>query len=185
VALLGRTAGIEPSFVGELAREGVHVHLHGVARTPAGREWIAEARQLAGARLHEEGPVGPADWVAHLSGYEGGLLHRFRSGNGGDVRLASWDDLNQPARVSTLLAVGVPLLQAASPGAAVHVQDLVRDTGAGLLYEDAAELAARLRQEAVTGAARAAAMAARPAFAFEHHAERVVGLFRAVAASPN
>jgi hypothetical protein len=183
LALLGRPAGADPAFLGELAAAGVELHAHGVARSPLGRAWLAEAQRATGGGLVEHPAVGPEDWVGVLSRYDGGLLHRFRSENGGDVRRATWDDLNVPARVPTLLAAGVPLVQQASPGAAVHTQDLIRATGAGLLHDAAEDLAAALREEAATGAARARALAVRGDFAFEAHAGRLSAFLRAVAAT--
>jgi hypothetical protein len=83
--------------------------------------------------------------------------------------------------VPTLLAGGVALLQAASPGAAVHMQDVVAATGAGVLYRQADELAAALASEVETGAAGRRAWAVRDAFTFDHHVEKLERLLRAAA----
>ena len=173
LALLGRPVGADPEHLGALAASGVELHAHGVSRTPAATGWLRAVRETAGPRLHVHPAVAPRDWARVLSRYDGGLLHRFRSGNGGDLRLARWEDLNLPARIPTLLAGGVPLVQAASPGSLVQTQELVRRSGAGLLYEDAGELAAALREEARTGAARRRALALRDRFSFDHHAGRL------------
>jgi len=180
VVLLGRPVGIEPRHVRALARAGVHVHVHGLAATAANRAWLAAA---AGERLHVHGAVDPADWTRVLARYDGGLLHRARSHNGGDLRRASWDDLNQPARVPTLLAAGVPLLQIASPGSTVHMQDLIAELGLGTTYRDEEDLAAWLHDEPAVRAARERAFAVRGRFTFEHHVDRLVGFLRRAAAS--
>ena len=180
VVLLGRPVGVEPRHVHALTSAGVHVHVHGLAATPANHAWLAAA---AGERLHVHGAVGPADWTRVLSRYDGGLLHRVRSHNGGDLRRAAWDDLNQPARVPTLLAAGVPLLQIASPGSTVHMQELIAELGLGTTYQDEEDLAAWLRDEPAVRAACERALAVRGRFTFEHHVDRLVGFLRRAAAS--
>jgi hypothetical protein len=183
LALIGRPAGFAPADVAALAALGLHVHLHGLAATPANRSWLAEVERAARGRVHVHPAVGPEDWVRVLSRYDGGLLHRFRSANGGDVRLATWDDLNQPARIPTLLAAGVPLLQRGNPGSAVHVEALVRRTDAGCVYRDDEELTAWLATPAGVAAARARALAVRHDFTFEAHVDRLVAFLRRAASS--
>jgi hypothetical protein len=180
VVLLGRPVGVEPGHVHALARAGVHVHVHGLAATPADRAWLAA---VVGERVHVHGTVGPEDWTRVLSRYDGGLLHRMRSDNGGDLRRASWSDLNQPARVATLLTAGVPLLQIASPRSAVHMQDLIEELGIGTTYRDEEQLAGWLGDERAVRAARERVLAVRAEFTFEHHVDRLVSFLRRAAAS--
>ncbi len=177
VALLGRPVGLEPEDLAALAHAGVHTHLHGV---PAA--FAEAAAALAPGRVHVEEPVAPDAWVARLSGYDAGWLHRRPAANGGDLRAATWDDLNLPARLPTLLAAGLPPVQQASaPGSVAAAEALLRDLGAGLVFDDLAELPALLAREARTGVLGDRAWAVREQVTFDRHADRLLDLMRAVA----
>jgi hypothetical protein len=115
-----------------------------------------------------------------LSRYDAAWLHRFDSANGGDVRRATWDDLNSPARLPVALAAGLPLLQQANPGSLVSVERVLRRDGTGLLYRDADEVADLLEEELRTRRAAGAALAVREQHTFDAHADRLVELFDSV-----
>ncbi len=190
--VVGRPHGLDGDWLVELARRGVHTHLHGqvVAPGPTGawRAWWDEAVAAAPGHLHLHPAVGPEDWVGVLSRYDAGWLHRFSSDNGGDLRRATWDDLNSPARLPVLLAAGLPALQQANPGSAVAVERILRGCGAGLLYGaardggGAEEVAALLHGEVASPAAGPAAWVAREDHVFDAHADRLVQVLRGAAA---
>jgi hypothetical protein len=172
-----------------LARRGVHVHLYGQVRAPgpkgAWTSWLAGARAAVPGFVHVHPPVGPESWVRELSRYDAGWLHRFASANGGDLRLATWDDLNSPARLPVCLAAGLPLLQPANPGSAVSVERVLRAEGTGLFYglgdDGADQVAEVLTGELAHRRGHAAALAVRERHTFDAHADRVDALFRTVA----
>ncbi|WP_369258689.1 glycosyltransferase family 2 protein [Geodermatophilus amargosae] len=184
-AVVGRPAGLDLDWVLALADRGVHTHLHGQVRAPGATGswtgWLDEALARAPGFVHVHPAVGPEDWVRELSRYDAGWLHRFDAVNGGDLRRATWDDLNSPARLPVLLAAGLPLLQQANPGSVVSVERVLREDGTGLLYRSADDVAAVLAGEVATRAGHAAAMAARERHVFDAHADRLVDLFRSVA----
>jgi glycosyltransferase involved in cell wall biosynthesis len=186
VACVGRPLGLDAAFLTALARSGVHVHVHGLVDAPgpaaAWRREFDAARHAAPGYVHEHPAVPPHRWVEELSRYDAGLLHRTTSTNGGDLRVATWDDLNLPARLSTYAAAGLPFVARGLDGHRVAVQEAIRRTGAGILYSDAADLARRLHDEVATGAARTSLDAIRPTFTFDHHAPRLEALLREVAA---
>jgi hypothetical protein len=126
--------------------------------------------------------VGPEDWVRELSQYDAGWLHRFTSDNCGDLRRATWDDLNSPARLPVLMAAGVPPLQQANPGSRVATERILRDCGAGICYDGLDDLVDRLRAEVASGASAATTWAARGQFTYDAHADRLVDVYRAAAA---
>ncbi|SDD54152.1 Glycosyl transferase family 2 [Geodermatophilus telluris] len=183
-AVVGRPAGLDLDWVLALAERGVHTHLHGQVRAPgptgSWTGWLDEALARAPGFVHVHPAVGPEDWVRELSRYDAGWLHRFDSANGGDLRRASWDDLNSPARLPVLLAAGLPLLQQANPGALVSVERVLRQDGTGLFYRCADDVAAVLQEEVATRAGHAAAVAAREGHVFDAHADRLVDLFRSI-----
>jgi hypothetical protein len=184
-AVVGRPSGLDAAWVLDLARRGVHTHLYGQVRAPgpkgAWTGWLDEALATAPGHVHLHPAVGPEDWVAELSRYDAGWLHRFTSDNGGDLRRASWDDLNSPARLPVLLAAGLPLLQQANPSSTVSVERVLRRDGTGLTYRSAEEVAAVLAEELETRQGAAAALAVRAEHTFDAHADRLVELFASVA----
>jgi glycosyltransferase involved in cell wall biosynthesis len=183
--VLGRPAGLDASWVVDLARRGVHIHLHGQVRAPGPKGswtgWLDEARAAAPGHVHLHPAVGPEDWVGELSRYDAGWLHRFDSDNGGELRRATWDDLNSPARLPVLLAAGLPLLQQANPGSLVSVERVLRTEGTGLFYRSADDVAAVLAEELTTRRGATAALAVRERHTFDAHADRLADLLRSLA----
>ena len=183
-AVAGRPSGLDLEWVLALARRGVHTHLYGQVRAPgptgSWTGWLQQALTRAPGFVHVHPAVGPEDWVRELSRHDAGWLHRFDSTNGGDLRRASWDDLNSPARLPVYLAAGLPLLQQANPGSLVSVQRVLREDGTGLLYRSPDEVAAVLHEEVATRAGQAAALGARERHVFDAHADRLVDLFRSI-----
>jgi hypothetical protein len=181
----GRPSGLDLDWVLALARRGVHVHLHGQVRAPgpkgAWAGWLGAALAAAPGFVHVHPAVGPEGWVRELSRYDAGWLHRFGSANGGELRRATWDDLNSPARLPVYLAAGLPLLQQANPGSLVSVERVLRRDGTGLLYRDADEVAALLAAELATRRGAEAARAARDRHTFDAHADRLAAALRAIA----
>ncbi len=181
----GRPSGLDLDRVLALAARGVHTHLYGQVRAPGPKGswtgWLGAALAAAPGFVHVHPPVGPEAWVTELSRYDAGWLHRFDSANGGDLRGATWDDLNSPARLPVYLAAGLPLLQQANPGSLVSVERVLRLDGTGLLYRSADDVADVLAGELATRRGGSAALAVRERHTFDAHADRVVDLFRSVA----
>ena len=184
--VLGRPLGLDAEFVTALARRGVHTHLHGLVVAPgvkgAWATWLARAVRAAPGHVHVHPHVDQRHWVGRLSRYDAGWLHRVPSANGGDLRVATWDDLNIPARVPPLMAGGVPLLQPRIAGSRVAAARLIEATGIGVLYDDADDLADRLHDHATLAHARSAVSAHRDSFTFDAHADDLIALFRRLTA---
>lgn len=178
----GRPIGLHPPTVAELARHGIHLHFYGDFTHGQWREWIANARQLAPAHLHLHANVDQARWVEEFSRYDAGWLHAFASENQGELRRASWDDLNLPARMATLAAAGLPMIQRANDGAIVAAQSLAKKLGIGLFYRSIDELAAQLRDRAAMALLRERVWSQRAQFTFDHHVPELIAFFRSVIA---
>jgi hypothetical protein len=178
----GRPIGLHPERVVELADHGVHLHFYGDFTHGQWQAWIDETRGLAPRHLHLHAHVGQEDWVREFSQYDAGWLHTFASRNRGDIRRADWDDLNYPARLTTLLAAGVPVIQRDNAGAVVATQTLVRNRELGVFYRDIADLADQLRDRKLMGRLRDSVWRQRLDFTFDAHADDLVAFFRTVIA---
>jgi hypothetical protein len=178
----GRPIGLHPHTVAELAAHGVHLHFYGDFTQGQWRGWIETTRSMAPDHLHLHAQVDQSAWVREFSRYDAGWLHTFASRNGGDLRRADWDDLNVPARLTTLVAAGVPLLQRDNTGSVVATQTLARERGLGVFFRDIPDLAARLHDRDALAAIRADVWAQRMDVAFDTHADALVDFFRKVMA---
>jgi glycosyltransferase involved in cell wall biosynthesis len=179
----GRPIGLHPPDVAALAANGVHLHFYGSFVHGQWREWIETTRRLAPRHLHIHPTVGQDRWVREFSKYDAGWLHVFRSRNGGDLGRADWDDLNLPARMATLAAAGLPMIQGDNTGSIVAIQTVGRELGVGLFHRDADELAATLRDPAAMATLRANVERHRGDFTFDTHADDLIAFFRRVIAA--
>ena len=176
----GRPIGLHPHNVAELARQRIHLHFYGDFTHGQWREWIAKTHGLAPGYLHLHDNVDQRRWVAEFSRYDAGWLHYFRSENGGELRRANWDDLNYPARMGTLAAAGLPMIQYDNRDAIVACDRLSRELDVGVFCRDLAELGAVLRDGKRMQALRDNVWRQRDRFTFDHHVDRLVDFFREV-----
>lgn len=176
----GRPIGLHPHTVEELAREGIHLHFYGDFTQGQWRDWIAKAQALAPRHLHLHANVAQDRWVEEFSRYDAGWLHCFTSRNEGELVRADWDDLNYPARIATMAAAGLPMIQRDNSGAIVAAQSLARRLDIGVFYDEIDGLAAKLRELGRMERLRANVWRQREAFCFDTHVPALVGFFREV-----
>jgi hypothetical protein len=179
----GRPIGLHPHTVAELAQHGIHLHFYGDFTHGQWREWIAKARLLAPEHLHLHANVDQSRWVEEFSRYDAGWLHAFTSDNQGELRRANWDDLNLPARMATLAAAGLPMIQRVNDGAIVAAQSMARELGIGIFYACIDDLARQLRDPVAMAALREQVWRQRALFTFDHHVPALVEFFRRTIAS--
>jgi len=179
----GRPIGLHPPNVADLAAQRIHVHFYGDFTQGQWREWIERTMRLAPGHLHLHDNVDQGGWVREFSRYDAGWLHYFRSENEGELARANWDDLNYPARIGTLMAAGLPIIQRDNGGAIVATQTLARELDIGVFVSDLAELGARLRDVPRMEMLRANVWQHRDRFTFDHHVDRLIDFFRQVIAS--
>ena len=179
----GRPIGLHPGLLRDLPAQRIHLHFYGDLQHRDWKPWVEEAQRVAPGYFHLHSHVGPAQWVTELSRYDAGWLHFLRSENGGDLAAAFWDDLNFPARLSTLMAAGLPVLQFDNQGAVVATQTLVKKLDIGIFCRDMADLGAQLRDSARMGQLRSSVWEKRGLFTFDQHADELVEFFRRVIAA--
>lgn len=179
----GRPIGLHPEVVAELAAHGIHLHFHGEFTQGQWLQWIETTQRLAPGYLHLHGNVEQDRWTEEFSRYDAGWLHAFDSPNGGEIRRAIWDDLNYPARLSTLAAAGLPMIQRENEGAIVATQALAKQLGIGVSYRSIEDLAAKLKDAKEMKAVRERVWLQRHLFTFDHHVPGLVAFFREVIGS--
>lgn len=176
----GRPIGLHPQNVVELAEQNIHLHFYGDFTHGQWLEWIEKTLRLAPVHIHLHKQVDQEGWVTEFSKYDAGWLHFFESQNHGEIRRANWDDLNFPARISTLVAAGIPLLQRDNRGSIVATQSLVSQMNIGLFFKTMQELHQQLDDEPRMAQIRANVWAQREQFTFDYHVDQLVEFFRKV-----
>jgi hypothetical protein len=179
----GRPIGLHPQDVAELASHGIHLHFYGEFTHGQWLKWIEKTRMMVPDHLHLHPNVDQSRWTEEFSHYDAGWLHVFESDNGGEIRRANWDDLNYPARMSTLAVAGLPMLQRANDDAIVATQTLTKQLGTGIFFNTAEELAAQLRNREQCQMVREKVWQQRHLFTFDHHVPELIDFFRSVIAS--
>lgn len=173
----GRPIGLHPHTVAELAAQKIHLHFYGDFTHGQWRQWIDTAMAQAAGYLHLHANVDQDRWVEEFSRYDAGWLHCFASDNQGEIRRANWDDLNYPARMATLAAAGLPMIQRDNEGAIVATQSLTRRLGVGVFYRTIDELGGLLRDRAQMGRIREKVWQQRSLFTFDHHVPALLDFF--------
>jgi glycosyltransferase involved in cell wall biosynthesis len=176
----GRPIGLHPHCVQALAERGIHLHFYGDFTHGQWKQWIDKTRTLAPKHLHLHGNVDQSRWVQEFSQYDAGWLHAFQSANDGELRRANWDDLNYPARMATLAAAGLPMIQMRNTGAIVATQALAQRLELGVFYDSFDDLAAQLKNREAMQALRDRVWSQRQLFTFDHHVPALVAFFRQV-----
>ena len=176
----GRPIGLHPYNVEELAQQGVHLHFYGDFTHGQWLEWIAKTNRMVPGYLHLHANVDQEDWVTEFSKYDAGWLHLIKSHNQGDIRRANWDDLNMPARISTLVAAGLPILLYDNRDAVVAMQTIARHYDIGVFFTNMAELRQQLDNHERMAQIRDNVWRNRAAFTMDYHVPRLVDFFRQV-----
>jgi len=176
----GRLIGLEPQHFEEMANQKIHLHFYGSRYQIAYSDWIREAKQLAPNFLHLHPNCYPENWVQEFSKYDAGWLHIFKSRNEGETARASWNDLNYPARMSTLAAAGVPMIQRDNNSHITATQSLIRKLDCGIFFKEFGELGGILRNKDRMQEIRGNMWKKRNQFSFDYHIEDLLLFFRRV-----
>lgn len=179
----GRPIGLHPHTVAALGEQGIHLHFYGDFTQKQWVEWIKKTQGMAPDHLHLHPQVDQSGWLREFSQYDAGWLHWLPSSNGGDVRRANWDDLNYPARITTLVTAGLPLLQYDNEGAVVATQSLARQHDISVFFKSIPELGEKLRDQERMTALQESVWRQREQFTFDYHADRLLDFFREVIVS--
>lgn len=173
----GRMVGIDTETVGILAENGIHLHLYTESYEHAWSGVIKEMKSVAPNHFHVHHHVSTKQWVREFSKYDAGWLHCFDSHNYGNLSLCDWNDLNLPARISTMMAAGLPTIQKDNKEHIVAMQSCVRNVDCGFFYVDANDLARQLHNTQRIKALQKNVIKHRLSFTFDTHVQELTDFF--------
>lgn len=176
----GRPYGIGPHDIAELARQKIHFHFYGGFQQTFWGNWIQMAKHLAPDHFHIHSNCDPHDWTSEFSKYDAGWLHIEKSRNNGDMMKVKWFDLNYAARMTTLAAAGLPMLQKNNENQISATFSLINDLGAGVNFDDFCELGEILRNKTSMQKVRQNIWKSRMLFSFDYHVDDLICFFRKV-----
>lgn len=142
----GRVVGLTTKDMAVLAENDVHVHLYNENTVPE-KIMAGPFLNVAPEHFHIHKHCDQSEWVHEFSKYDAGWLHCVNSNNGGYLFRATWADLNLPARISTLAAAGLPMIQKRNDGNIFAQQSYVSHRGMGLFYSNIEELVTMLKDK--------------------------------------
>jgi len=174
----GRMIGLWQNDIAALAQEGIHIHLY-LENFHASREKLIDHYQRTFPKyfhIHHHCP--PTEWTREFSKYDAGWLHCVNSKNSGNIIQATWDDLNYPARMSTYMAAGLPMLKRGNAGNIVASEACINELGIGITFSDLADLVKRLKDKATMAVLKDNVMCHRDKFCFDHYVPELVSKFR-------
>ncbi|NDV67917.1 glycosyltransferase family 2 protein [Dysgonomonas sp. 25] len=181
----GRIIGLQVEDIKLLAENNIHIHMY-VENYLASREsFIKDAIKVAPEHFHTHPHCSPERWVNEFSKYDAGWLHCFESKNNKRIMDAGWDDLNMPARMNTLAAAGLPMIQKDNSKHIVAMQSHIAQYGMGIFYKDIHDLIIQLKDKQRMNILTCNALQHRSKFSFDYHADELIRFFKKVIASKN
>jgi glycosyltransferase involved in cell wall biosynthesis len=174
----GRSIGLELDGVEYLAKQRIHLHIYETNVTQY--SFTSLAKKRAPGFVHYHAHCTQESWTKEFSKYDAGWLHCFDSKNNGNINLASWDDLNLPARMSVLAAAGIPMIQKNNTGHIVAMQSQLAQIDGGVFFNDYQDLADQLHNMKRMEELRKNVINSSLMFSFDYHVESLIDFFRQV-----
>lgn len=176
----GRLVGITPEYTQALAKQNIHVHIYTENYHDYKMGYLHHLRNLSPDHVHLHSHCIPANWVKEFSKYDAGWLHSFDSNNHGNLLRANWEDLNIPARMTTLAMAGLPMIQKNNFNHTVAMQSIVKQKNIGLFFKDIDDLCNQLKNKEHMESLRENIMKRRYEFSFDYHLPELISFFKKV-----
>jgi glycosyltransferase involved in cell wall biosynthesis len=178
--ITGRLVGITPDIVKILTHERIHLHIYTENYHDHVKNYFARLIKEFPNYIHIHDHCVAEDWVREFSQYDAGWLHCFDSKNNGDISCATWDDLNIPARMTTLAVAGLPMIQKNNSEHIVAMQNIMKKIDAGIFFHDAKDLCLQLKDHKRMKYLQQNIMEYRLEFSFDYHIPNLISFFRKV-----
>lgn len=177
--VVGRIMGITPSEMQILAKNNIHLHVYNETYISEDKI-LSRFRKVAPDHFHVEPHCPQFKWVEELSRYDAGWLHSFNGLNENALIRANWSDLNLPARINTLAAAGIPMIQKRNSGHIVAMRNYVDKYGMNILYDDITDLINHLHNKELLSRTEQNVRANRLNFTFDYHVPSLIDFFKQV-----
>ena len=172
----GRLIGISNDDIKLFANNNIHIHLYTENYYEGNnRERLTE---LAPFHFHIHQHVAANRWTEEFSRYDAGWLHGHKSNNKNNLLMATWDDLNLPARIATYAAAGLPIILPDNTGHLVGANEVTDRFGIGIKYKNTNEIIGLLREEVKSRVHSQNMMKCRMEFCFDNHIHQLVDFFK-------
>lgn len=186
VVVPGRLIGLNIDNLRTLANNNIHIHLHIRNNHDGIREdFYQKALAAIPDHFHIHSHIEADDWTKEFSKYDAGWLHSFTSENHGDYKRCTWNDLNIPARISTLATAGLPMIQQDNFKHIVATQSITKKYNIGLFYNKIEDLALQLKDQNLMDSLRNNVRKNRLRFSFDYHVPALIEFFQKVINSKN
>lgn len=176
----GRIVGITPEDAKALARQNIHIHVYTENYHDHKMGYLSYLKNQAPRHIHLHAHCIPRDWVREFSQYDAGWLHCFDSHNKGNVLNANWNDLNIPARLTTLAMAGLPMIQKNNFGHLVAMQNIAKQRNVGVFFNNINDLCRQLKDRQYMDSLRKNMIKQRFEFSFDYHVPSLITFFRSV-----
>ncbi len=173
----GRPFGINPNELDSFKTQKIHLHFYGEFFHAMWKHWIEAAKEVAGDYIHIHPHCTADKWGKEFSKYDAGWLHTFDSNNNGELMKVTWNDLNYPARMSTLATAGLPMILKSNIGHTVAVENLIKTLDIGIFFKDFIDLKKSFEDEERRKEIREKAWNHRFLFSFDSHVKDLTEFF--------
>lgn len=163
--------GIEISDFEKLAKAKIHIHVYGEMYHEIWAYWLENAKDIASDYIHVHPQCEADKWATELAKYNAGWLHIFESKNDGELIKAKWNDLNIPARLTTLAAAGLPMIQKDNYGHLVATQQILEENKIGIIYSNIDDLIEKLKDNNFMNNVETQLWKKRLEFSFDYYVE--------------
>lgn len=177
--IIGRIIGIQPYEIRMLAYNNIHTHVYNENHISE-KILMLKFKKCAPHHFHIHSHCPQSNWVKEFSKYDAGWLHIFDSWNENSLMRANWSDLNLPARINTLAAAGLPMIQKQNLAHITAMRNHVRKYGMGIFYNTIDELIAQLQNKKALRSIEQNVKEHRMEFTFDYHAPSIIIFFKDV-----
>lgn len=176
----GRLIGLSINDIECLAKNRIHIHLYNESYESAKNDFFRQAKIVAPNHFHLHKHCSPRKWTEEFSKYDIGWLHCFDSENYGSYDKVSWNDLNIPARLSTMMAAGIPTIQKDNSQHITAMFSYVKERKCGVFYTDIKDLICKLKDIENIRRIRENVLKHRMESSFDYHVQNLIEYFRKV-----
>ncbi|MDR2010643.1 MAG: glycosyltransferase [Bacteroidales bacterium] len=177
--IIGRIIGLSPQDILLLSKNNIHIHVYHENYVP--NEGLIDLfRNIASKHFHIHPHCSQSNWVKEFSQYDAGWLHCFDSDNNKNLMKQTWSELNIPARISTLVAAGLPIIQKDNSEHIVAMHNYIKDVNIGVFFKKIEDLVLQLKNKDLLYQLRSNIITQRFKFSYDYHVPRLIDFFKQI-----